>query len=270
MPPKKTKGVSRKKRGFRKYPQLNLKSIKMLLSKMGISPSAMKYNDYTDDFSVGTYSIKAAGASAPFNVYHNAYPLLVTRIAVGTQLDDRTTNQILVKKISFRANLQAGLNISGANEHVAPYSVRWMVIQDLQQISDDTALLGDADGVLGMQAVLQQAGGTTDWLALSSFYNVTGYRGRFRVLYDKTFRFSGQQFLTATSTTDNMALKDINIHHAIKFKRGLEQTYNGDNAGDIQKNGIYFLIFSDNQKAATSPCNISLNVRTCFKDNSTR
>jgi len=265
MPFKRRSFRKRTKRTYRKRRGQGRSNLRMQLKRIGITAPTHKYNDYADYFSLGTPSITPATGPSPFNGSANqVYNYLTVRIGAGDQVDDRNNNIIFLKTLRFRMCLQASNDLT-AEVFTPPYNCRVMLVLDKQQISDDLQT--------GLSEVLQQT--ATDWAAMVSYLNVTGTRGRFKVLYDRTFRFSGQTTAllmdsasTAADVTQAYGLKDINFEHTKTFKgRGLPIVYNGDATTDIQKNGLFWLMFTDNQLAATNPCLVSMNVRSVFVEN---
>jgi len=234
------------------------------LARIGISAPTHKYLDYTDYLTLGTPSITAASSSSPFNNPYSYYGVQVIRIAAGDGPNNRNNNTIYLKNFRARMSLQA-INDLTAEVYTPPYQVRIMIVLDTQQASDD----------LGVTPSEVLASTATDWACMVSFRNIDSYKGRFKVMYDKTVRFSAQTtaFImdsetTSVDVTQAYGLKDINLRLTKTFPgRGLPITYNGSGATDIQKNGIYWLMFTDNQLAATNPTAVSLNVRQTFVEN---
>jgi len=251
-----------KRRTFRSRKAI-VPTVKRTLYRMGIQPPLTKYNDYTDFFSLGTPNITPANTGSPWNTQYTVYLQQAVRISAGDQVDDRSSNIIKLRRLGLRINLQNSL--AATENTVQPYSVRCMLIMDRQTVSD-------ASSISALSSVLQQGASTNDWAAMTSFLNVTATRGRYKVLWDQTYRFAGsgnyELFSGSGATAMQFGLKDINIKKNIQFGRsGLAITYNGDNPTDIQKNGIYFVMFTDNQQAATSPTNVSIAARAYYVEN---
>lgn len=132
-------------------------------------------------------------------------------IATGDGDGSRTGNSIFQKWLSLK--LQAVPNAT-ATQNV----LRCMIVIDRQQVGDTAP---------GVSDILDTANATYDWLA---FLN-KNQRGRFTVLYDKVMHLD---------TTDR-GIVPFKINIPLK----LHSRYNGTNATDIQKNGLYFLAISD-------------------------
>lgn len=152
------------------------------------------------------------------------YPL--TNIAMTSSYSTRTGNSILVKSLMRR------IRVSRSSD-AASTTVRMVLLQDKQQISDTSPAAADVFEV------------PADIDTLLHRNNV----GRFTILADKTV------VLTA----------DTPVYHAEKYRRIQQHVrYNGAAATDIQKNGLYFLIMSD--QSANTPT-FDHYFRVSFHDN---
>lgn len=260
----KKKSTNKYTRRYRKTKK-SVKPIVSLLKRAGAYPIA-KYTDYGPDrITIGTPSI-VAGTVSGYTAY-SVYNLNIARISHGTQVDDRTSNVITLKKLDLRMVLQPTYKTDtvSAESNVAPYNVRIMVVQDTQTISDANQLGGVSGTSVapnGSLALLLQHQ-NSDFIAISSHLNITSQRGRFKVLWDKVFKFNSSAQGYAYGNINN--LKDKIIRKALY--PNLKIYFNGDNPSDIQKNAIYLIMFSDNQSSATYPLCCDLIVRQKFHNN---
>lgn len=127
------------------------------------------------------------------------------------------------------------LSIKGAIEQnvlTARSIVRFVVVQDMQQVSDSAPTWGNIFENVGMQ----------DYLNLNTL-------GRFKILMDQTFTVNAEN-------PTKMFKKN--------FKLNTHVRYNGSASTDIQKNGIYVLARSAD--AANLPV-VNWNARITFVDN---
>jgi len=131
----------------------------------------------------------------------------LTQIGQGIASTQRIGLETKATGVELKYNVQ--MNAS------ATYSVaRVMLVVDRQQVSDTA---------LSLAEVVQDASYIT---SLGSEI----HRGRFTMLYDRT------HVLTATNSKPQAHFKK---------RLNLPVKYNGANSGDIQKNGVYLVIQSD-------------------------
>lgn len=125
---------------------------------------------------------------------------------------DRVGNVIQPKRLYLTCTSELSSSTSTVNQ-----PVRWIVFRDNQQISDTAPTMSD---------LLY-----TPSDAVYSYYTLA-YQKRFTILYDKTTMLNQQQH--------SQTIVKISIDLSKK-----KMIFNGPNAGDIQKYGIYLLIVSD-------------------------
>lgn len=177
-------------------------------------------------------SKKVAGEKKHYGVLINANPIYtgttvnLGTISAGDTYEQREGNLITVKRI--RAKMSLKYNPSAD----ATYT-RVMVVVDRQQIADTVPAISD---------VLTS-------VTVNSLLNPT-HLGRFSILYDKTFRTS-QDY-------------DIAKHVDVNIKCNVNMRFNGVNTGDIQRNGIYMMYFTDE---LTYPPGFDSTWRLTFVDN---
>ncbi len=154
---------------------------------------------------------------------------LVT-IAQGDKINERSGNSIRIQGLSAKYTLDSGL----------PAVVRCMVIKDNQQIQD-------ADiGVTSLLSNIQDANGSI----INNMLN-TDTVGRYSVLMDKYHVLSVGAGLTRQSAFNLPANNHVR--------------YNGVGTNDIQKNGLYMVVLS-NQAADKTP-GLRCVLRTNYTDN---
>lgn len=148
-------------------------------------------------------------------------------IAQGDASSDRNGNSLLAKYLRIRLNFAP---------HASEQStlVRVLVVQDKHQVADNPPSYSD---------VVDSTGAGID-----SFLN-SNTVGRFRVLHDRKYRVAND----LPDVTKNLALK-INNH----------VRYNGTTTADIQKNGLYMFLVSDQ---ATNTPTITGVGRLSYYDN---
>lgn len=150
----------------------------------------------------------------------------LTGIAQGDQDYERSGNQITVTSISGRlSGIMAGAAVGT--------TARFVIVQDLQQISDVDPGWADVFSQQAPEALLEHE-----------------TVGRFRILYDKVVQMSN-------SGTRQFYFKFYK-------KCNVKVRYNGANATDHQKNGIYFMHISN--EATTKP-SVWGNIRLNYTDN---
>lgn len=153
------------------------------------------------------------------------YPL--TDVAVGDHQTNRTGNSILGKYVFGRYQIVQHAAASQTN-------VRVLIVQDKQQIADTYPTLND---------VLETV------TPLSSL-DTARFPGRFNVLYSKNIILD-----SASRTID---FDKVRIDYSTHVK------YNGTASTDIAKNGIYFMLISDE---ATNVPYLSSRLKFSFHDN---
>lgn len=153
----------------------------------------------------------------------------MSNIAQSDASTGRTGNSIFAKWLSVRylVNVNASATVTG---------LRIMIVMDRQQVGDTTPTIAN---------VLDTAA-TNAYLA---FLN-PDTKGRFSVLYDKieTLNITNQRAITRRV--------NIKLDKHIRF--------NGANATDIQKNGIYIIGLSNE---ATNTPGMAVEARLAYHDN---
>lgn len=152
-----------------------------------------------------------------------AYATLLNNIAQSVGVSGRVGNIINIKSMDVRVAIapkrlpDTSDATTGGVECMV--GVRFMVVQDLQQVADDNTF--DITTCL--------ASTSADDRTLISPYTITEQK-RYKVLYDRV-RFceigKNYHYLRAN----------------LRFPKGLKTIYNGAGATDIQKNGIWLVIF---------------------------
>ena len=152
---------------------------------------------------------------------------IFNNIAQGDSISGRTGNSILMSDVLLR--YECVINSSAAST-----LVRVIVFIDTEQVGDTNPAVSDV-----LQSVSTLAGLNKN------------QPGRFSVLYDRlvSLNSNGTQ-----SFNDKWYLKNMDIH----------AKYNGTTANDINKNGIYLLLISDQ---ATNTPTVSTNLTLGYYDN---
>jgi len=150
----------------------------------------------------------------------------LTGLAQGDTSSGRTGNSVLFRNLLQRIRIT--LNSSASTTYV-----RYMLVQDNQQIGDTTPTIAD---VLESVDVLSPL--------------ATASQGRFKVLQSKVIALDNVKSKTYLTTK----YKDMR-HHV---------RYNGSANTDIQKGGIYFMFVSD--QSITTPT-LDYNFKLGYHDN---
>lgn len=151
---------------------------------------------------------------------------LIPAIAQGNALNQRAGNSIKLNYLSTKALIQYATGSVGTLTTI-------FIVEDLQQISDVAPTVND---------IFESSAGSLGVLNLANL-------GRFKILYKKKI------------TQDGMNSRSLENFKKMKF----HVRYNGPNAGDIQKSGIYFITMS-NQLLATAPL-VTVHNRLAYIDN---
>lgn len=215
--------------------------------------------DYNDDITVGTVAVTAATVSG--STAYAYYPSLLNRISQGTEITERLSNAIRMSSMHLKMKIQQTVPTApGDGALLNPYQMRVMVILDRQTEGDDISL--------NIADILQNT--ADDFYAMISHYNITSTRRRYKILMDRVISMPGWSVVTTFDTGDNSfnavqnpALRDKTLSKFFPL-RGMPVYYNGGAGTDISKNGIYMLIFTDNQDAATFPPVVHLTARMRF------
>jgi len=168
--------------------------------------------------------------------YDNPVFVPLTDIAQGDTISGRTGNSVLVRYLNAKIWLRMRDN--------QPTMTRIMLVRDKQQVGDTTPSISTVlNGTAGPQVI-------------TSFLNRTT-AGRFDILYDRTFSLAGTS--TGGHTTDRL----IKINKVMRS----HVRYNGTSSTDIQKNGLYLIISSDQSDASTTEPLVDYVVRVNYHDN---
>lgn len=143
----------------------------------------------------------------------------------------RTGNSCLMKWLALRMKIIRNASSTNTN-------VRVLVVVDKQQLADTQPTVADVLELTydGTYTLLKQENA-----------------GRFSVLYDKVFN------LTGTSKYEAILKPNIRLG-----KNGLHVRYNGPASTDIQKNGVYVMVVSDE---ATNQPTVNALIRLGYHDN---
>lgn len=153
----------------------------------------------------------------------------LTGIAEGDTPSGRTGNSVFVRHIYLRGTATIASTLK-------PTYMRVLLVQDLQQISDSSPTI---------ESVLQG-------VSITSPLDMVTNQGRFKVLYNRVFSLDVAKKQTVTFG----CYKTMRVH----------TKFNGSGSGDIQKNGFYLMIFSDQASAADAPI-VSTYSRLRYHDN---
>jgi len=148
----------------------------------------------------------------------------LTPLLQGLDRNHRIGNKVTA--VGFQVNYWIARNASATNTQV-----RLCLVQDMQQIADAT---------------------TISWTSVFSEEFVGSQRTnnkRYRIIYDKTHK------LDSGSTVTSLVKKFVPYKHPVY--------YNGTAAADIQKNGVYLLVLSNEVSNGAS---LNYTIRYLFKD----
>lgn len=153
-----------------------------------------------------------------------------TAIAQGDDDGARTGNSILLRSLYIRGRITI-------NSAVTNYSrVSMLLVKDKQQVADTAPAIGD---------IVKTATDPDTFLA-------TGTLGRFKVLWRKTF----------TPTVNTAGRPGIDFNKYWKVQDHVR--YNGTTSADIQRNGYYLVVITDE---ATNYPTVVINARVGYHDN---
>lgn len=158
------------------------------------------------------------------------YSTHVTAVAVGDTDQTRTGNSIYVRSVNIRGQL-----LYNSTAGTTPVACCLMVVIDTQQVGDTGPYIGNV--------IDFSTNGVNAHVAKST-------AGRFKILY--------RRVLFTDSVDRTVVPIDINLpmrHHV---------RYNGQNATDIQKGGIYILAGSDQ---GTNGPTLKYDCRLSYHDN---
>lgn len=150
----------------------------------------------------------------------------LTGLAEGNGEDDRTGNSILVKSV----DMDGSVSMQGSNNTI----IKMCLVMDTQQQADTTPSFTD---------IYESA-------SINSHLNKNTV-GRFSILWCKYYALN----VGSVQTTK------VGFHHAMQE----HVRYNGSTGTDIQKNGLYLAIISNQTGAASPFC--ELKTRVSYHDN---
>lgn len=163
--------------------------------------------------------------SATFNPDSSGDITHLTNIGQNDTATGRTGNSVLLRDIFYRFQITGNASATGT-------FYRIILFQDKQQIGDTSPTVADVLNSIEVQSPLN-----------------SNTAGRFKILKD--YYFSTNQD-SRTRTFKNY----IKLHSHIR--------YNGSTANDIQKNGIYLLMLSNE---ATNTPTFTYNIKMGWHDN---
>lgn len=156
------------------------------------------------------------------------YVLNCQPVPIGDGTGMRTGNSILVRRLLLR------IRLSKAAAPTTTY-LRFYVVRDTQQVADTVPAIAD---------LLETPGDVDSPLSAA-------FAGRFKIMSSKTI------LLTNDKPAYHME-KVFNMRHHIR--------YNGASGTDVQKGGIYLMVFADQSAAANYP-SIDGHCRLSYHDN---
>lgn len=143
-------------------------------------------------------------------------------IAQGTDINQRVGNEIKVLGVNLKAVV---------NEFGSARSVRTMLIQDTQQISDTSPSISDMFAYSAPNNYL---------------LNIQNNK-RFKILERSEIRYSYMGVYSGSNSpfTGGNPFPELNLFH--KFKYPLRVRYNGSATSDVQKNALYLVILGSKE-----------------------
>jgi len=175
---------------------------------------------------------------------------------VGSAINQRIGRKVKLFKIKIRGCLILPQTMDQDDARFLP-TVRLMLVQDMQ-----------ANGT-EMSAESLMSSASTAALAMNSFQNVDNF-GRFKVLYDKVFRFTTQDMAADGVATNSGGGYRIPFKITKKFKVPIVVNFNATNGGtvaDITDNTFNMIANTTVESAATGEvCQIEYNSRCCYKE----
>lgn len=175
------------------------------------------------EFKTHTFTIVSEAANA-------ASTLNMTAIPAGDNSVSRIGNDCMLKDFEMRGKFSWNLNDTTSKVQV----MRLIMFVDKQQVSDT---IPNALALMGSTLV--------DTVSLPSRVNVPS---RFTIIKDKTWIMHNPFQTSAGNQGNGQGVVYHTFHWKFPFKKRLR--FNGDNAGDINKNGVYIQLSSE---TATGP-----------------
>lgn len=167
------------------------------------------------------------------------------QLVQGDTATTRDGNQAYIKHVEIRAFFE-----SNAGSNTTSCMGRFVIVQDLQQVANTDI----TNGIVFNNAA--------SW---NSNYNFPTAQGRFKVLVDKTFDLTpvslGYQNpgLGASASSFNKNVHFKLMVHPVRPKC----EYNGANANNMQKNGLYMLLAKSNGGYTVTP---DIQIQIKFSD----
>lgn len=153
--------------------------------------------------------------------------MLMSSISQATAVNARVGENVHVRHVEFHGEVSFAASIAVVTTDNPSYRV--YVVQDTQQVPSTNPAVSD---------LVDQPG-----VPVYQLFNVTEQK-RFRVLYD-----SGPQMLYLGNPVAGVSNSNISMlsryHLHLKKKVSIPVEFNAAGAGNIQKNGIYFMICTD-------------------------
>lgn len=152
----------------------------------------------------------------------------LTDVGQGDTVSGRAGNSIFVRSLYWRCLITI-------NATLKPTFLRLMVVRDRQQVGDTAPAIGDVLQTVSIQSPL----------------DVSTNQGRFDILMDRTVKL------------DDASRQTVFLQRFFPMRSHVR--YNGVSSTDIQKNGLYFMAFS-NEDSLDAPT-VSWNARISYHDN---
>lgn len=149
-------------------------------------------------------------------------------IGQGDTVSGRAGNSIFARSLYWRCLITI-------NPTLKPTYIRLMIIRDRQQQGDTSPAIGDVLQTVSIQSPL----------------DVSTNQGRFDILMDRVIKL------------DDASRQTVFTQKYLRMRSHIR--YNGTASTDIQKNGLYFMAFS-NEDVTDAPT-VSWNARLAYHDN---
>lgn len=157
--------------------------------------------------------LKVVDVSTSISNLTNAGTVIhLTQVAQGSDVPNRIGNSINLRNIALRMNYTQG------SDATAAAYIRYAVVQDTQQISDTSPVVGDVFSSANPQISLP----------------VTNNRGRFRYLH-----------VSKPITVNMVTNGTTNPYWEFNWKGNSRVDYNGTASTDQQKNAVYLIVLTD-------------------------
>lgn len=170
----------------------------------------------------------------------------------GNGVSNREGNKVLVHKISVKGEINVN-PLANQNAGYQGNHIRIIIVLDTQ--TNATAAAGNL--ILGSAPNANQ---------IHAFQSTANF-GRFRVLYDKVFKFDNPNFSWDGTNLEYDGLRRY-FKFTKKFKKPLLVRFNNTNGGtvaDIVDNSFHLYVGRDNQSVQPT-CSIMYQCRTVFTE----